>query len=366
MKLYVIAGEASGDLHGSGLLYELKKIAPGLKVRAWGGDMLEKSGAELVKHYRDLAFMGFWEVLKNLPTVLGNLAFCKKDILAFGPDALLLIDYPGFNLRIAKWAKKQGIPVVYYIAPQAWAWNEKRAKAIARDVDKLLCILPFEENWFKNHGVEQAENVGHPLLDVVREPQRAAVGDANFSRKVIALLPGSRRQEIKKVLPVMLTMIRQFNEYQFVVAGAPGIPVDFYQNFLAGKKRVSLVQDKTRDVLRLADAALVTSGTATLEAALHGVPQVVCYKGNALSYFIAKRLVKVPFISLVNLVLDKKLVEELIQGNLNEDKLSDALGNILLPSQITRIREGYDELRQKLGKPGAGERAARAVLPFLK
>ncbi len=309
--------------------------------------------------------MGFWEVARNIFAVLGNLSFCKKDIRAFAPDALVLVDYPGFNMRIGRWAKKQGIPVVYYIAPQAWAWKEGRAKALARDVERLLCILPFEEKWFQEHGVEQASFVGHPLLDVVREPQRAAVGDANFSRKVVALLPGSRRQEIRRMLPLMLTMTRQFNEYQFVVAGAPGIPAEFYQQFLAGRKRVSFVDNKTRDVLRLADAALVASGTATLETALHGVPQVVCYRGGWLSYLIARRLVKVPFISLVNLILERKLVEELIQGKCNEDRLSDALGSILLPSEIGRIREGYDELRQRLGRPGASERAAREILPFL-
>lgn len=366
MKFYLIAGEASGDLHGSNLIHSLKKQSPGAEIRCWGGDLMQHAGGSLARHYRDLAFMGFWEVVKNLPTILRNLAFCKRDILAFRPDALVLIDYPGFNLRIAAWAKRQGIPVIYYIAPQVWAWNSKRVRAIERDVERLLCILPFEKKWFEEHGFSRAEFVGHPLLDVVQEPSRAATGSQNFSRKVIALLPGSRRQEIRRMLPKMLAMTRQFPEYQFVVAGAPSLPDSFYQPFLSGKKRVSLVANKTRDVLRLADAALVTSGTATLETALHGVPQVVCYSGNPISYSIAKRLIKIPFISLPNLILNEPLLEELIQRNFNEDRLSDALSRILKPDEVNRVRAGYENLREKLGQPGASDRAARAILGVLK
>jgi lipid-A-disaccharide synthase len=366
MKLYLIAGEASGDLHGSNLIHALRRISPKMTVRAWGGDLMQSAGAELVKHYRDLAFMGFWEVVRHLPTILSNLAFCKKDILENRPDALVLIDYPGFNLRIAKWAKKQGIPVIYYIAPQTWAWKKKRNLAIERDVERLLCILPFEQNWFSENGVSMAEFVGHPLLDVVREPQRAAVGDANFSRKVIALMPGSRKQEIRRILPIMLGVMRQFPEYQFVVAGAPGISTDFYQTFLSGKKRVSLVQNKTSDVLRLADAALVTSGTATLETALHGVPQVVCYKGGWLSYQIAKRIIKVKYISLPNLILNEPIIAEQIQANCNVNDVGDALGKMLSPDEITRVRGDYDRLRKKLGAPGASERVAKIIVDYLK
>jgi lipid-A-disaccharide synthase len=229
-----------------------------------------------------------------------------------------------------------------------------------------LCILPFEQNWFSENGVSMAEFVGHPLLDVVREPQRAAVGDANFSRKVIALMPGSRKQEIRRILPIMLGVMRQFPEYQFVVAGAPGISTDFYQTFLSGKKRVSLVQNKTSDVLRLADAALVTSGTATLETALHGVPQVVCYKGGWLSYQIAKRIIKVKYISLPNLILNEPIIAEQIQANCNVNDVGDALGKMLSPDEITRVRGDYDRLRKKLGAPGASERVAKIIVDYLK
>lgn len=366
MKFYLIAGEASGDLHGSNLIKSLKKQRPGAEIRCWGGDLMQNAGASLAKHYRDLAFMGFLEVVKNLPTILRNLAFCKKDILEFRPDALVLIDYPGFNLRIAAWAKRQGIPVIYFIAPQVWAWNSSRVKAIERDVKRLLCILPFEKKWFDEHGFSRSEFVGHPLLDIVQEPRRAAIGGQNFSRKVIALLPGSRRQEIRRMLPTMLAMTRQFPEYQFVVAGAPSLPESFYQPFLNGKKRVSLVSNKTWEVLRLADAALVTSGTATLETALHGLPQVVCYAGNPVSFAIAKRLVKIPFISLPNLILGEPLLEELIQKQFTEDRLSDALAKILKPDEVKRVRAGYEILREKLGESGASDRAAKAILNALE
>ncbi len=356
MKLYLIAGEASGDLHGSNLLKELNKQHPGVQCRVWGGDLMQAAGGELVKHYRDLAFMGFWEVLKNLKTILGNLRFCKNDILAFKPDAIVLIDYPGFNLRIAKWAKKQGIRVIYYISPQLWAWHSSRAKAIKRDVDKLLVILPFETAFYEKFDI-RAEFVGHPLLDVI-----AAATRQESPEKRIALLPGSRRQEVERILPVMLSVTPFFPDFSFVIAGAKSLPDAFYAPFLTGHPNVELQKDNTYPILRRAAAALVKSGTSTLETALIGTPQVVCYAGNPISYAIAKRIVNVPYISLVNLILDRPLIKELIQEGLETQNLRDALSEILQPKQAAAIQEGYRELREKLGDGGASARAARLIL----
>ena len=356
MKLYLIAGEASGDLHGSNLLKELQKQHPGVQCRVWGGDMMQAAGGELVKHYRDLAFMGFWEVLKNLKTILGNLRFCKNDILEFKPDAIVLIDYPGFNLRIAKWAKKQGIKVIYYISPQLWAWHSSRAKAIRRDVDKMLVILPFETAFYEKFD-HRVEYVGHPLLDVI-EPSK----NQDSPEKLIALLPGSRTQEVERILPVMLSITPYFPEFNFVIAGAKSLPDSFYAPFLAGHPNVALQKDNTYVILRRAAAALVKSGTSTLETALIGTPQVVCYAGNALSYAIAKRVVNVPYISLVNLILERPLIKELIQEELHTQNLREALTAILQPKQAAVIRTGYQELREKLGDGGASARAARLIL----
>ncbi|GAB4493021.1 MAG: lipid-A-disaccharide synthase [Saprospiraceae bacterium] len=355
MKLYVIAGEASGDLHGSNLIKALKAQQPDIQCRVWGGDLMQAAGSELVKHYRDLAFMGFWEVLKNLRTILRNIAFCKKDILDFQPDALILIDYPGFNLRIAKWAKQKGIKVIYYISPQIWAWHTSRVHDIRRDVDKMLVILPFEVDFYKKYGIE-VEFVGHPLLD--------AVGTNNEQRttnNLVALLPGSRRQEVQRILPRMLEVTTDFPENEFVVAGASSLPAEFYQPFLEKYPNVKLLQGQTYNLLRQAKAALVKSGTSTLEAALFGVPEVVCYAGSPLSFFIAKRLVDVPYISLVNLIMDKPLVRELIQDELNRENLKAALAEILTVEKATELKAGYAELRHKLGDGGASERAARAI-----
>jgi lipid-A-disaccharide synthase len=359
MRLYLIAGEASGDLHGSHLLKALHAQSPNIVCRAWGGDRMEQAGADIVKHYRDLAFMGFVEVLKNLRTIVRNIAFCKKDILAFRPDTLVLIDYPGFNLRIAKWAKQQGIRVVYYISPQLWAWHSSRALAIKRDVDKLLVILPFEQAFFKKYDIE-AVFVGHPLLDALRElPPLAA---PTPERPQIALLPGSRKQEVSRILPRMLEAVADFPEYQFVIGCAHSLPDSFYRPFLAEHPQVRLVRGETYELLRQSKAALVKSGTSTLETALLDVPQVVCYAGNRLSYQIAKRLIQVKYISLVNLIMDKPLVRELIQEELNRPNLRDALTELLDPYKAREIRQGYAELRQRLGDGGASERAAREIL----
>jgi len=370
MKIYMIAGEASGDLHGSNLIKALKAQQPDIQCRAWGGDLMQTAGADVVKHYRDLAFMGFAEVLKNLRTIFRNIAFCKKDILEYQPDALVLIDYPGFNLRIAKWAKRQGIKVIYYISPQIWAWHTSRVHDIRRDVDKMLVILPFEEDFYKKYDVA-VEFVGHPLLDAVDGERYTVHGDAQTPNSkfqtpnLVVLLPGSRRQEVQRILPVMLEVAADFLEYEFVVAGATSLPEDYYRPFLEKYPNVRLAQGQTYDLLRRATAALVKSGTSTLETALFDVPQVVCYAGNPLSYFIARRLVNVQYISLVNLIMDKPLVRELIQNELNKNNLKAALAEILTPEKSAEIRAGYAELRQKLGDGGASARAARTILGFL-
>lgn len=328
---------------------------------------MEEAGASLVKHYRDLAFMGFVEVVRNLRTIFRNIAFCKRDILEFKPDVLVLIDYPGFNLRIARWAKEQGIRVVYYISPQLWAWHASRAHAIRRDVDKLLVILPFEQEFFRKYGIE-AEFVGHPLLDEIRPeaeaPEIVPAGTETNAAILnqIALLPGSRKQEVSRILPKMLEVTADFPAFEFVVAGATSLPKEYYNTFLSGYPKVRLVQGKTYEILRNSKAALIKSGTSTLETALLDVPQVVCYTGNWISYRIARQLIKVKYISLVNLIMDRPLVRELIQDDLNKKNLTTALAEILQPEKAAEMRKGYAELRELLGGGGASERAAKAIL----
>lgn len=367
MKYYIIAGEASGDLHASNLLKELKKRDPEAQFRAWGGDLMEAQGAKLVKHYRELAFMGFKEVIANLPTILQNIKFCKQDIEAYQPDVLIFVDYPGFNLRIAGWAKKKGFKTVYYISPQLWAWKEGRVKQIRENVDLMLVILPFEKDFYKKHNYP-VEFTGHPLLDVVENYEKNdsfLTANKLDSRPIIALLPGSRKQEISKMLPVMLNVSDKFPDYQFVIAGAPGMDENFYNEFTVGKK-IKIVRNQTYDLLSHAKAALVTSGTATLETALFEVPEVVCYKGSSLSYWIAKRLVKVPYISLVNLVADKEVVKELIQDNFNEDTLAAELKKLLNdPVYRNELILNMKALKDKLGGKGASGRAATSIYNFL-
>lgn len=361
MKIYLIAGEASGDLHASNLLKALKKRQPALECRAWGGDLLQKAGATLVKHYRDLAFMGFVEVIKNLRTILSNLDFCKRDILDFQPDVLVLVDYPGFNLRVAKWARRQGLRVVYYISPQIWAWHRSRVHDIRRDVDQMLVILPFEKDFYQQYNFK-VEFVGHPLLDAVADFENSQQPQVIENQKIVALLAGSRRQEVSQILPRMLEVVPHFPNEKFVVAGANSLPADFYKSFLKDFPQVGFEQGKTYELLRRSRAALVKSGTSTLETALFGVPQVVCYTGNPLSYFIAKRLVDIKFIALPNLILDRPLVRELIQNELNFNNLKQALTEILDERHAAEIREGYRELRQILGEGGASDRAADLIL----
>jgi lipid-A-disaccharide synthase len=355
LKYYIIAGEASGDLHASNLLKELKKLDAGAEFRGWGGDLMQAQGTTLVKHIRQLAFMGFTEVLMNIRTILGNIKLCKQDILLYQPDALILVDYPGFNLRIAQWAKQQGIKVHYYISPQVWAWKESRVKAIRRDVDHLYCILPFEVDFYAKHGM-QVEFVGHPLLDAIQE-----VTTGQRDNNLIALLPGSRKQEIKRMLPVMLEVSRRFPEYRFVVAGAPSQDAQFYQPFLAGYPNVQLWENRTYALLAQSHAAMVTSGTATLETALFNVPEVVCYKGGAVSYMIARRLVKVKYISLVNLVMDSPVVAELIQRDMNPDRLEAELRKILQGPDRDTMLHHLKDLQAALGGPGASARIANRL-----
>ena len=364
MKLYLIAGEASGDLHGSNLMRELKNLDPCIDFRCWGGDLMKEQGGVIVKHYHELAFMGFLEVLMNLRTVLNNLALCKRDILAYKPDAVILIDYPGFNLKIAKFLHHNKIPVVYYISPQIWAWKQSRVNIIRRVVDKMMVILPFEKDFYAKHGVE-VEFHGHPLLDALKRSQFKTVIEDD-GRPVVALLPGSRRQEILQVLPRMIEVVPCFPDVRFVIAGVDSHGSEFYQH-IAGNPDISVVFGRTYDLLKQAKAALVTSGTATLETALIGTPEVVCYRGGNISYQIAKRIIKVKYISLVNLIMDRPVVKELIQDELNTENLSHELAQLLnnTPSRENLLRD-YSELRKKLGGDGASRRAATSVMDFVK
>ncbi|MFN8289909.1 MAG: lipid-A-disaccharide synthase [Chitinophagaceae bacterium] len=367
MKYYIIAGEASGDLHGSHLIKELKKLDAGAAVRCWGGDKMQAAGGELVTHYRDLAFMGFAEVVMNLRTIFRNLKYCKEDILRNKPDVLILIDYPGFNLRIAKWAKQQGLKVIYYISPQVWAWKEGRVKMMKECIDKMLVILPFEKDYYQSKWHWEVEYVGHPLVEEIEQHKRETPETRFSPKEIIALLPGSRKQEIMKKLPVMLEVSRSFPGYQFMVAKAPGVEESFYDEMLKPFTNVSYVSNRTYDLLMQSAAALVTSGTATLETALFGVPEVVCYKGSWLSYQIGKRLVKVKYISLVNLIMDKLVVKELIQENMTSPNLIGELHSLLEDSEKRNaLQENYNELRKKLSEGGpASANAAASIIRFL-
>lgn len=367
MKYYIIAGEASGDLHGANLIASLKKKDTRAKIRAWGGNLMKKQGATLVKHYRDLAFMGFVEVLLHLRTILKNLSFCKKDILKYKPDAIILIDYPGFNLKIAKFAHKHNIKVYYYISPQVWAWKKRRVYTIKEVVDKMLVILPFEKDFYDDYRVD-AHFVGHPLLDELSKVRY--INRSNFARQnkldpkkeIIALLPGSRKQEVTRMLGVMMKVMDKFPEYQFVIGCAPSLPESFYRE-LVGNENVHLVFNKTYQLLQVASAALVTSGTATLETALFYVPEVVCYKGNKISYLIAKNLVKVKYISLVNLIMDKPVLKELIQNDLTPKNIEEELNDLLTNHKKQRqLLEDYEDLRCKLGNAGASNNAATIIV----
>jgi lipid-A-disaccharide synthase len=370
MKYYIIAGEASGDLHGSNLMKALYNEDPDANIRFWGGDLMQSVGGTLVKHYRELAFMGFAEVLLNLKTILNNIKFCKADITAFQPDVILFIDYPGFNMRIAKWAKERGIKTHYYIAPQLWAWKENRIKAVKRDFDKLFVILPFEKEFFEIKHHFPVDFVGHPLIDAIhnRTPIQAETFRKEHNldeRQIVALLPGSRQQEISKMLSVMLSIVDDFKEYQFVIAGAPSQEFVFYKPFLT-QSNVKFISNKTYDLLSVATAALVTSGTATLETALFKVPEVVCYKGSWASYQIAKRIITLKYISLVNLIMDEEVVTELIQDQFNSKNLKIELAKLLDTSRKEILQKKYDELEAKLGGIGASVKTAKLIIKDLE
>lgn len=366
MKYYIIAGEASGDLHGSNLIASLLKKDPTAEIRCWGGDKMEAQGGKLVKHYRDLAFMGFFEVAKNLPVILRNIRFCKKDLSDFQPDAIIFIDYPGFNLRIAKWAHKKGFTTYYYISPQLWAWHPSRAKSIREFVDRMFVILPFEKDFYRKWDYE-TDFVGHPLLDAIHGIEKEegfAKSHDLVDKPIIALLPGSRKQEIQRMLPVMLQMQDRFPDYQFVVSGVNTVPNDLYQ-VKSGKSNAKVIFGQTYQLLMHSHAALVTSGTATLETALFNIPEVVCYKGEAVSFAIGKRLVKVDYISLVNIIMEKEVVSELIQKDFTPEKLESTLRQVLETDHYNRIKGDYSLLREKLGGPGASDRTAELIQRYL-
>ena len=377
-RYYIISGEASGDLHGSNLIKALIKTEPDAIIRCWGGDLMEAAGATLVKHYRELAFMGFWEVIKNLPTILRNLRICKEDILQFKPDVLVCIDYPGFNLRMAEWANQQGLKIAYYISPQVWAWKEKRVIKMKQIIHRMICILPFEKEYFEKKWNWSVDYVGHPLLEVVDQMQHNPSPEpihwmlADFStsppqQPVIALLPGSRQQEINTLLPIMLSVTQRFPAYDFVVAMAPGIEPAFYQEILRPYPHIRCVRNQTHSLLLQAKAAIVTSGTATLETALLNVPEVVAYKGSPISYFIAKRLISIPYISLVNLIMNKLVVTELIQDAFTTNQLATALTNILSNPVQQKIKEDYRALRAVLHTgENASEKAAAIIQDLAK
>jgi len=373
MRYYLIAGEASGDLHGSNLVKALQLQDKDAICQGWGGDLMNAAGVKITKHYRDLAFMGFYEVVKNIGTIRANFKTCKADILAFQPDVVILIDYPGFNLRMAKWIKKQRLKIAYYISPQIWAWHTSRVHNIKKLVDQMLVILPFEKTFYKQYNYE-VNFVGHPLLDHLAHLPPAD----NFriqhdldDRPVIALLPGSRKQEIKKMLNGMLAVVDNFKDYQFIIAGAPAIPLAYYRSLIAEQNfseafMPKIVTNQTYKLLSLSHAALVTSGTATLETALFEVPQVVCYTGNPLSFQLARKLVKVKYISLVNLVLDQPLVTELIQSDFNKNKITVELNLILSKERRYEILAGYADLKKALGNTGASDRAAKGIVKLVK
>lgn len=365
MKYYIIAGEASGDLHGSNLIKELQKLDIDANIRCWGGDKMQATGATLVKHYKELAFMGFVEVVKNLPAILKNIKFCKTDISSFNPDVIIFIDYPGFNLRIAKWAKEMHYKTVFYISPQVWAWKESRVKSIKRDIDKMIVILPFEKTFYEKWNY-QVEYVGHPLVDVIESFRKDHAG-IKKSPHTIALLPGSRKQEIKTKLPLMLAAAQNFPDYEFIVAKAPSIEDEFYEDFIKDYSNVKMIANETYALLMKSVAALVTSGTATLETALFGVPEIVCYRASNLSYQIAKRLIKLKFICLVNLIMNKEVVKELIQNELTTDKITSELKKILSdPEKREKMQDDYSQLKRLLSEGGnASKNAAASVYSFI-
>ena len=366
-KVYIIAGEASGDLHGSNLMKAMLNEDPTIDFRFWGGDKMKAVAGEPVKHISELAFMGFVEVLANIRTILGNIKYCKEDIKKYAPDTLVLVDYPGFNLRIAEWAHENGIKVIYYISPQVWAWKQSRVHKIKKVVDHMYVILPFEKEFYQRFDFD-VEYLGHPLLDEIISFEERKVSENEFrvnntldDRPIIAILPGSRKQEVSKKLPVMLEAIEGMSNYQFVVAGAPSLEASFYKEFLQADTKV--IYGQTYELLSCSEAAIVTSGTATLETALFSVPEVVCYKSSKISYLIAKQLIKIKYISLVNLIMDKEVVKELIQDECNPKAIKAELLKIIEGGSGRKIMlEEFELLKKKLGGGGASQKVARSLL----
>jgi lipid-A-disaccharide synthase len=369
VKYYIIAGEASGDLHGARLVEAIIKKDPEANIRCWGGDLMEQAGADLVKHYRELAFMGFWEVITHLWVILNNFKFCKTDILEFKPDVIIYIDYPGFNLRVAKWARINGFKNHYYICPQIWAWKENRIHQIKRDIDALYAILPFEQKYFKEKHDYPVSFVGNPLFDTIikRKKSTTFYSKNGFSETspIVALLPGSRKQEIKKMLPIFVKVAQLFSDHEFIIAGAPGIDKNWYDSYLLNTN-ISVVKNQTYDLLEVAEAALVSSGTATLETAIFKVPQLVCYRSSFISYQIAIRLVKLKYISLVNLILNKEIVTELIQDHFNVKEVSNHLQFLLSKEGQKKLKSNYEKLFTVLGKEGASEKTAGLIIKAIR
>ena len=368
MKYYLVAGEASGDLHGANLMKALKELDKQAEFRFFGGDRMLAEGGALVKHIADMAFMGFIEVVINLKTILRNLKFCEEDIVAWQPDVLILIDFPGFNLKIAGFAKSKGLLVCFYISPKVWAWNQKRVIKIKRVVDHLFCILPFEVDFYKKWGME-VDYVGNPLLDAIAGFKPDAAFFENHpdisKKKIVALLPGSRKQEISRLLPEMIGLTDMFPVYQFIIAGAPTFNQAYYEQF-SHQKSIPVLFNSTYDLLSLAEAAIVASGTATLETALFNVPQVVVYKGHPISISIARMVIKIKFISLVNLIMDRQVVKELIQQDCTLPKITAELDMILNnKSYRTNMLADYDQLDEKMGKPGASSKTAGLIIKYI-
>ena len=366
MKYYIIAGEASGDLHGSNLIKELKKLDSYSHFRCWGGDLMSQECDDLVKHYKDYSHMGFFEVFINLKKILNNLSFCKKDIKKYNPDVIIYVDFPGFNLRIAKWAKKNKFKNHFYISPQIWAWKQNRIKTIRKVIDRMYVILPFEKKFYSSINFN-VHYVGHPLLDVIKTNKNEAIYQGQ--EKIIALLPGSRDQEIKKILPEMINIIKNFKNYSFYICAAPSQKRSTYLKYIKDKniEKVKIVENQTYEILSKSSAALVTSGTATLETALFKIPQVVCYKSSWISIMIGRFLLRnLKYISLVNLILNKEVVKELIQENLNEKNLTSELNSILEGDHRINMLKSYNELINKLGNKGASEKTALKIFNYLE
>ena len=376
MKYYIIAGEASGDLHGSNLIKELKIINPSSTFRCWGGDLMKSQCNKLVMHYDDFSYMGFLEVIVNAKKILSYISLCKKDIEEYNPDVIIYIDYPGFNMKIAEWAKRKNFINHFYISPKVWVWKENRVKKIKRVIDKMYVILPFEEGFYLNKHNYKVDFVGHPLLDAIDNQkefnrQEFLAKNKLSSKPVIALLPGSRNQEIIKLLPLMLDVVSNFDDYQIIIAGAPNKSINYYEKIILSNKEsrssIKVICNQTYDILRISSAAIVTSGTATLETALFKVPQVVCYKTSVISYLIGRLLIhNLKFISLVNIILDKHVVKELIQNNCNKDNLVIELQKILNKSDRSLMLKEYELLHKKLGGKGASKKTAELISKYSK